>query len=47
MKAHIFAGAVRLKKKYCSDYAWVTRGEMTDMLDAKTFKAIQPLLANR
>jgi hypothetical protein len=47
MKAHIFAGAVRAKKKYCSDFIWVTRHEMEKMIDSKTLKAIRPLLAER
>ena len=47
MKAYIFAGAVRLKKKYCSDFIWVTKEEMERMIDSKTLKAIQPLLAER
>jgi hypothetical protein len=47
MKAHIFAGAVRLKKKYCSDFIWVTQDEMERMIDSRTLKAIRPLLAER
>ena len=47
MKGHIFAGAVRLKKKYCSDFIWVTQDEMERMIDSKTLKAIRPLLAER
>jgi hypothetical protein len=47
MKAHIFAGAVRLRRKYASDFVWVTRDEMEGMLDAQTLKAIGPLLADR
>jgi len=47
MKAHIFAGAVRIKRKYCTDYVWVTREEMEAMLDATTFKTLLPLLADR
>lgn len=47
MKAHIFAGAVRLKRKYASDFAFVTQEEMERMLDAKTLKAIRPLLSER
>jgi hypothetical protein len=47
MKAHIFAGAVRIKRKYCKDHAWVTRGEMERMIDRQTLKALLPLLADR
>jgi hypothetical protein len=47
MKAHIFAGAVRLGKKYASDFVWVTRDEMESMIDEQTWKAISPLLADR
>jgi len=47
MKAHIFAGAVRIKTKYCSAFRWVTQEEMEGMLDSKTLKAIRPLLAER
>ena len=47
MKAYIFAGAVRVKKKYCSDFVWVTQDEMERMIDSKTLKAIRPLLAER
>ena len=45
MKAHIFAGAVRINRDYCSDYVWVTRDEMETILDRKTFHAIRPLLS--
>jgi hypothetical protein len=47
MKAYIFAGAVRVRRKYCTDHVWVTRDEMEQMLDPKTFKAVLPLLADR
>ena len=47
MKGYIFAGAVRVKKKYCSDFVWVTQDEMERMIDSKTLKAIRPLLAER
>jgi hypothetical protein len=47
MKAHIFAGAVRVKRKYCTDHVWVTRDEMEQMLDSRTMKVIRPLLADR
>ena len=47
MKAHIFAGAVRIRRKYCSDHIWVTRDEMEQMLDRQMFKVLQPLLADR
>ena len=47
MKAHIFAGAVRLRRKYAADHVWVTRDEMEDMIDERTLKAIGPLLADR
>ena len=47
MKAHIFAGDVTTKSKYCTDYVWVTREEMADILDGRTFKAISPLLSYR
>ena len=46
MKAHIFAGAVRAKRTYCTDYAWVTSDELAKMLDSKTLKAVRPLLAD-
>jgi hypothetical protein len=47
MKAHIFAGAVRLGKKYCTDFVWVTREELEELIDAPTLQAIRPLLAVR
>jgi hypothetical protein len=47
MKAHIFAGAVRMRKKYCSQVMWVTRAELKKELDTETFNAIKPLLAER
>ena len=47
MKAYIFAGAVRVKKKYCSDFIWVTQDEMERIIDAKTLKAVRPLLTER
>jgi hypothetical protein len=47
MKAHIFAGAVRVKRKYCTDFVWVTQDEMEQMLDSRTMKVIRPLLADR
>jgi hypothetical protein len=46
MKAHIFAGAVRAKRTWVTDYAWVTSDELTQMLDSRTLKAIRPLLAD-
>ena len=46
MKAHIFAGAVRAKRTYTADYAWVTSDELAEMLDPKTLKAVRPLLAD-
>jgi hypothetical protein len=46
MKAHIFAGAVRAKRTWITDYAWVTSDELTQMLDSRTLKAIRPLLAD-
>jgi hypothetical protein len=47
MKAHIFAGAVRLRKQVCKDYVWVTRDELEDYLGPQTLKTIKPLLAER
>ena len=47
IKAHIFAGAVRLKKRYASDYAWVTKDELAGLIDPTTMRAISPLLAPR
>ena len=47
MKAHIFAGAIRANRKYCTDYVWVTKREMEQMIDHRTFKAILPLLSQR
>jgi hypothetical protein len=47
MKAHIFAGATRVRRQYCINAIWVTRKEMEGMLDEDTLKAIKPLLADR
>jgi len=47
MKAHVFAGATRVRRKYCTDAIWVTRTEMEGILDEETLKAIKPLIADR
>jgi hypothetical protein len=47
MKAHIFAGAVRINRKYVSDYVWATKSEIPNLVSDELLKILKPLLAVR
>jgi hypothetical protein len=45
MTAHIFAGRVRINKKYLSNHVWVTKSEMPKYVSEEVLKILKPLLA--
>lgn len=45
MKAHIFAGQVRINNKEIVDFAWVTKQEMKDYVHPDYYNAIKDMLS--
>ncbi|CAG8630073.1 9952_t:CDS:2 [Acaulospora morrowiae] len=45
MKAHIFAGQVKVDKKEIIDFAWVTKQEMKEYVHAEYYDAVKDMLS--
>jgi large subunit ribosomal protein L46 len=45
MKAHIFAGQVKVDQKEIVDFAWVTKQEMKDFVSNDYYDAVKDMLS--